>query len=221
MRLASVVFGVVVVLGAPVAAVAANEVGLSSDGTSWGPTLDRPLFDPNFRWVPGDKESSSFWVRNQSATAARLDIDVIGSAIESLVETGDVEVAVRVDDGSWVATRQSGRQSLATAVPVGPGERHKVTVSVRFDPASANVSQTRQWELTFEIRLTQDVGVLDDRNAVDDRDDDDDAGRDSNGWLPGIGGQPWWLLPAGASLVGLGMALVKRSKRPGAAKLDV
>ena len=54
-------------------AVAADEIGLSSDGFSWGSTLPQPLFDPAFRWVPGDRETASFWVRNQSGDGALLD----------------------------------------------------------------------------------------------------------------------------------------------------
>lgn len=216
MRIARVVFGVLLVASVPTAAQAADELGLSADGVSWGPTLDGPLFDPDFRWIPGDQKFTSFWLRNQSATPALLDIDVMGTDTDALLRTGDLEVAVRVGDGPWVTTRQSGRQSLAAAVPVDTGQERQVTVSVQLDAAATNTSQVQRWDLRFEARLTEDTSVLGDEQDTDPSDDDDDdesaSGREGSGWLPGTGGQAWWLLPAGAGLVGLGAALVKRRR---------
>src|SRR5688500_5683454 len=93
-------------------AVAADEIGLSSDGGSWSSTLAQPLFDPAFRWVPGDHETASFWVRNESDDSALLDVAILGSSIDSLMETGDLTVTVAAASGGGASTTRPDRQEL-------------------------------------------------------------------------------------------------------------
>lgn len=195
----------------PMAAHAADELGLSNDGTTWASTLPAPLFDPNVRWVPGDRQEESFWVRNLSGDGAVLDIAVLGSPIDSLVETGDLDVEVKAGNGPWHATDQAGRHTLVSSMPVEAGQREKVTVAVDFDPASTNHSQFKRLELAFEVRLTQDTlggnGSHDGHHGSGHHGD-----RDRNGDLPGTGGLPWWVLPLGTALTGAGAFAVAATR---------
>jgi hypothetical protein len=206
----------------PTAAHASDRVGLSTDGVTWSATLSAPLFDPNFRWVPGDREESSFWVRNQSTDGATLDIAVLGSAVDALMETGDLDVQVRAGDGPWHSTNHVGRQSLVSSMAVAPGQEMKVTVAISLDPASLSESESKTVDLRFDVQLTQAVpggnGQRDDHSDSDsddhsDNDSDDGSDdRDASG-LPGTGGPPWWPLVAGAAVVAGGAALSSVTRR--------
>jgi hypothetical protein len=193
-------------------AVAADEIGLSSDGFSWGSTLPQPLFDPAFRWVPGDRETASFWVRNQSGDGALLDVAILGSSVDSLMETGDLSVAVSAASGGRGSTTTTGRHKLLSSRLIRPGQTERIDVTVAIDPASTNQSQVKALDLRFEVRLTQDTGTSeepeDDGGHAGDGDD-----RDRNGFLPGTGGSAPWLLPAGILGVGAGLLAVAASRR--------
>ena len=197
-------------------AVAADEIGLSIDGVSWGSTLPRPLFDPAFRWVPGDNKTAAFWVRNESDDSAVLDIAVLGSSIDSLMETGDLTVTVAAAGGGGGSTTRPGRQELLSSRTVQPGHTERIDVTVALDPASTNESQVTALDLRFEVRLTQGSGGSDDSDAdSDDGDDGDDSGddRDRNGILPGAGGPAGWPLSAGLFGFGAGWLLIAASRR--------
>jgi hypothetical protein len=191
----------------PIAAHAADELELSNDGATWASSLPAPLFDSNFHWVPGDRQERSFWVRNRSHDGAVLDIAVLGTTVDSLLDTGDLDVEVRAGNGAWHSTDQAGRHELVSSMPVAAGQREKVTVAVDLDAASVNQSQVKKLALSFEVRLTQDVTGRGGRH-----DGDDGSGHrgdhDRDGDLPGTGGQPWWVLPLGAALTGGGMLVV-------------
>jgi hypothetical protein len=200
----------------PAPASAADALGLSNDGTTWSSSLPSPLFDSTFRWVPGDRQQRTFWVRNQSSDKAVLDIAVLGSSVDSLMETGDLEVEVRAGTGPWHSTRQAGRHTLISSMEVAPGQKESVTVAVGFDSASLNDSQVTKYTLNFEVRLSQDTsGQGDDGNDGNDGNSSDhlhgDGDRDDD--LPGTGGLPWWVLPVGAGLTGGGVALVAGVRR--------
>jgi len=195
----------------PMAAHAADQLGLSNDGSTWASTLPAPLFDSNFRWVPGDRQERSFWVRNLSGDKAVLDIAVRGSSIDSLMDTGDLDVEVKAGNGPWHVTDQAGRQQLVSSMPVAAGQSEKVTVAVDFDPASTNQSQLKEIVLAFEVRLSQDTSGGTPGGSGQD-DDDDGSGhhgdRDRGDDLPGTGGLPWWVLPLGTALTGAGVLAV-------------
>lgn len=192
----------------PGPAFAADEIGLSNDGVHWSPDLATPLFDPGFRWVPGDRETASFWVRNQSEDGARLEIVVLGDGIDSLMTTGDLSVTIGSENGGASSTMTTGRQLLSSR-PVEAGETERIDVTIAFDSAATNQSQVKALDLRFEVRLTQSLAGSDDHS--DDSDDGDDAGR--VGVLPGTGGASWWLLPAGWLSVAAGWLAVLAVRR--------
>jgi hypothetical protein len=200
----------------PASAIAAGELGLSNDGVTWSASLPSPLFDSTYRWVPGDRQQRSFWVRNQSSDKAVLDVTVLGSSVDSLMDTGDLEVEVRAGTGPWHSTRQAGRHKLISSTDVSVGQQEKITVAVDFDFASANVSQVKKFNLVFEIRLTQDTSGINGGTHHD-----GNGGNGSNGHhhqnrnddLPGTGGLPWWVLPLGVGLTGGGIAVVTGTRK--------
>ena len=210
-RTISIAAAAILLTAAP--ALAADEIGLSSDGVSWGSGLSQPLFDAAFRWVPGDRETASFWVRNESDDSALLDIAILGSSIDSLMETGDLSVTVATATGGGRTTTTTGTHELISSRTVRPGEIERIDVTVALDSAATNESQVKALDLRFEVRLTQDAAGSDDSD--DDGDDSDDSGddRDSNGILPGTGGPMGWPLSAGLLGLWVGWLLVAMSRR--------
>lgn len=199
------------VVAAPTTAAAGDEIGLSKDGSNWSPTLPAPLFDPGFRWVPGDDETSSFFVRNQGPSGATLTISVRSADTDQLLSNSDIELFARGDGGSWITLANGVATSALTERSITRGGTARVDVRAHFNPASVNQSQTKSVPLTFVVTLTQASGSG--RNPGDNEDgDDDDEGRDGD--LPGtgstVGPATLWLA---AILIGGGLALVRRSRR--------
>lgn len=196
-------------------AVAADEIGLSSDGVAWSSSLSQPLFDPAFRWVPGDSETASFWVRNQSDDDALLDIAILGTSVDSLMETGDLSVTVAAAGGGGGSTTTTGRHELLSSRAVRPGQTERIDVTVAIDPDATNQSQVKALDLQFEVRLTQDDGTSGGPDGGDDADhgDGDDDGDDRNGFLPGTGGSAPWLMPAGLLGIVVGLLAVAVTRR--------
>lgn len=191
--LVSLLLGVLTTLGLSGTAHAAGELGVSPDGVTWGSTLPAPLFDPAFRWVPGDVEVASFFVRNQDPETGVLQVVMADTAVRSLMETGDLEIAARVGDGEYTAVTTVGPQTLIENEQIPPAGVRRIDVRVTFDPASSNASETKQFNLRFNVTLSQDASVLPPDNGGDgDGDGNGDgnggvAGPDNNGNLPGTG----------------------------------
>lgn len=179
---------------------AADEVGLSLDGRSWTTDLSRPLFDPRMRWVPGDVETRSFWVRNQGPTAASLRVAVRTSDPGALIAEDDIEIAARVRDGRWVPLTGAGPAPDDRVLGDGPlaeGERVRVDLRARFVPWSTNRSERRTLPLVFVVRLSQ-------------------AGPDGgDGPLPDTGSAvaPWLLWLGGALVTGGVGAVLAATRR--------
>lgn len=132
------------------AEAAGSRMQFSRDGVAWVPSIDAPLFDPDFRWVPGDAEVRSFWVKNVSS-AAELEVSAAGLDNE-LVTSGDFEVQVRADGGTWQGL------DLASSLGAGhlsSGEQRRFDVRVAFSPASTNMSQSARFPLSFIVDLTE------------------------------------------------------------------
>lgn len=145
-------------------AVAAGELGLSLDGTHWSSSITTPLFDPSFRWVPGDLESGAFFVRNQGGSTGDLTVDILGATVDGLIESGDLRVTAKGGGGDWSTISAGGTHRLLTAPNITEGSASKIKVNVAFDPASSNPTQLLASELTFRVALSESAprGDLDD-----------------------------------------------------------
>lgn len=202
---------------------AADEIGLSKDGSTWSTTLSDPLFDPAFRWVPGDDEISSFFVRNQGPTGADLTISVRSADTDQLLGNEDIALFARADGGPWVELVNGVASAALTARTVSRLGIVRVDVRAVFDPASTNQSKTKSVPLTFFVTLSEAVPSAtpspDDSDGSDDGSDDSDDSDDADdsddyGFLPGSGStlRPEVLWVA-AILIGGGLAIFRRARR--------
>lgn len=175
---------------------AADEIGLSRDGVSWASTLPGGLFDDAFRWVPGDSETESFYVRNQGPSNAFLTIEVRSADTDELLSNDDIALRVRVDNGPWVDLENGDRGESLTQQSIDRTDAVQVDVNATFDPASTNQSQTKNLALSFVVTLA------DSRQGGGDSDND---------LLPDTGAQiSGWLVIAAGVMLAVGAGLVRR-----------
>lgn len=143
-------------------ASAADEIGLSLDGTHWVDTLEDPLLDPGVTWVPGDSTTVSFYVRNQADTAAVLSAAVLTDDGDRLLSDRHVSLRARAG-GRWFPLVNGHDSPALTAASISPDGKVRVDVEAAFDPASSNASQSAALDLMLRVRLAD---AVEDMNPV-------------------------------------------------------
>ncbi len=140
-------------------AAAESELQLSVDGVLWVNSIDGPLFDAAMRWVPGDSESVTFYLRNNGGTSADLTIDVIGSKAGKLLDSGDLHITAEGGGGEWTIVSEPGQHRLLTAPDIADEVVEPITVSASFDKSSTNDTQLTAANLRFIVTLSQSADV--------------------------------------------------------------
>jgi len=200
-----------VLTGAP--AHAADELMLSRDGVTWTPELVDPLFDASVRWVPGDVRTESFYVRNESEQAGRLSIDILGTPVHTLLDTGDLDIDAQGAGGAWASVSTPGTHRLLSDGSVPADSARRVDVTVQFDSASTNVSQLKSLELEFRVGLVQNVDEDGSDSDGADGSDDSDESDDASGLLPDTGAPSTWWALGGVVTLGIGILMTRRTLR--------
>lgn len=195
--LLAVLVALLVPLVASTPARADSRIGLSVDGLSWSRHLETPLFDTERRWVPGDRETASFYVRNQAESGALLNVTVRSADEDALLHVGDISLHARAAGGAWHPLTNQERSHVLTISTLGAGDALQVDLRAAFDPASTNQSQRSAVALDFEVTLREA------RAGADGPPEE----------LPGTGLRELrgWIFLA-AALLGTGVALLRRSR---------
>lgn len=182
------------------AAQASGEyIGLSYDGVTWANELTTPLFDPDFRWVPGDSETFSFFVRNDGPTGAEMTLAVIYDNADPILAE-DIALSARVSGGDWVELVNGAVNQQLSEQILDLGEIVRVDVNAVFDPTSTNQSQRRELGLTFVVTLADGLNTP--------------PPTDATGSLPQTGADmAAWPLWIAALMIGSGLALLIRRRR--------
>ncbi|SDS84540.1 hypothetical protein [Microlunatus soli] len=137
----------------PASAVSQDEVQVSSDARHWQSDLDRPLFDPDARWVPGDVETTTLWIRNAATTAGTLRVAVDPLDHDQFLRHG-LHLRARASGSDWVTLAPDGSARRITGrLPAGATTQLWITAS--FDAAAGNVSQERRADLRLRVTLSQ------------------------------------------------------------------
>jgi preprotein translocase subunit SecG len=160
--LVAALLAVVAILGfATPASAAGNKLQLSADGVTWGNNLPGPLFAPSFRWVPGDSETRSFFVRNHTGQDAVLTLFLLPAQYGDLMASGDITVSAQVDGGAWVSATTADNTHVLVDNAAVPGKAvRKINVRVAFAAGATNATQDRVVGLAFDVSLTQGALVL-------------------------------------------------------------
>lgn len=126
---------------------------LSRDSHAWSTDLDRPLFGPKLRWVPGDDASRTFYARNQSGEDARLRVTFTVKDPTAWLESGRLRMSVFAN-GAWTPVRVAGRSGVVHML-ARRGEVVPVRVRVRLLPDAGARSMDRSLRFQIAVRLTQ------------------------------------------------------------------
>lgn len=199
--LAVVVLSGVLLFGAVgVARADAHPLSLSLDRRSWSPVIERDVFDSNRRWVPGDRQVVTLWVRNDSGQSADLRVDVVD--VHGTLELGrDMTMTARMND--QVVTAAGGGRLLAVDdLPEGPVP---VVLTLAMPFSAANNTQLQALSLKLRVTLTQGTAAAPASGTA--------APTDRDTRLAGTGGPPIWTLLAGLLMIGGGAKLGRTPTR--------
>lgn len=140
-----------------------NRLELSSDGTSFAPSLNEPLFPEPFLLVPGQSVSDSLWALNTADETALVSLyptEVESTLPESAPPADDFRVGAQ--------TQQQGEISIAVAdldpcVPIAqavlaPGEDAEIAIVVSLPFTSGNESQQQSISMDFVVDLRPETG---------------------------------------------------------------
>lgn len=185
-----------------------EHIGLSHDGRTWQPSLRAPVFDPDRRWVPGEIDRKSFYIRNEGPTTARLTVDVVAGG--RLVD--DIRLRGRVAGAAWHSLRNGSPSATLTREVLDRDSVTRVDLAIRYRWEASNATQHSSVPLEFVVHL-EHAGPTEDGDgggAGEDTPDDstENEADDGAGTLPGAGSAvPAWLLWLAAMLIGAGLAL--------------
>jgi hypothetical protein len=130
-----------------------QQLMLSRNGHHWKPDLRMPLFKRAVVLVPGQERRRTFYVRNQSESAARLGVTVRVTGSKGLIERPRFWMAVRIRHGRWQRISHTGRNKVAH-VRVVKGRMVPVTVRVRLMPRALNRTMDDHCRFVTRVRLT-------------------------------------------------------------------
>lgn len=195
-------------IGAP-PVYAAPGIGLSHDAVTWSERLAHPLFDAEIRWVPGDRRTQRFYVRNETTAQAHLEVDVMSTGVDALLSTDDLRIDARVAQGPWQPIGR-GDQVLLAADQIAAAEVWPVDVRVHFVASSTNASQRLPFDLELQVRLVEPVPPSPDPTSVPPRQEVPLADE----ILAFTGSAvPWWLAALGVAAVAAGVAMRRSQPR--------
>ncbi|WP_139978656.1 LPXTG cell wall anchor domain-containing protein [Nocardioides litoris] len=206
MRRAAVVataLGCAVPLAVPVPALADGELVLSHDGRHWVDRLQRPLFDPDVRWVPGDVRRARFYLRNDAPDPGLVSMDVERTRRVALVDTGFLRMAARADGGPWTTITTDGVSRLVDEEAIRSGRAVPVDVRVSMGIDAPNGTMVLSSDLDFRVT------VRDARSAAVEQ-----PTSSGSGVLPDTGSAVApWVPPLGLGLVVAGWWLTGARRR--------
>lgn len=150
-----------------VAAAATENLLVSVDGSHYAAQNDLPLFPDALRVVPGDRETATVWVRNDSTAAARLWVELVEPTADDPVFASHVSLSATPEGTSGVPV------SFATGIANGactvlsadrilqPGESVAVTVAADVS-ATLTADDGALAHLGFRLRasLSEALGVV-------------------------------------------------------------
>lgn len=135
----------------------------SRDGREFSPTPVVRAFDPEVRWVPGDKRRAGFWIRNEGPDPGNVTLEITRGPTDRLADVRAFKLKVqgRAFKRAWSRNvmadlRRDGVATLVLVNHLRPGRRARIALKARLAPSSGNRSQGRPSDLGVLIRMEQD-----------------------------------------------------------------
>ncbi len=199
------------------------ELSLSTDGRNFGSGLGGPILIGIERYVPGDRNQRTVWVRNDSGDPAWLWSGYWTTSGDPVLLPF---LTVSASYGSGTAPAEIGLlpgvgqcRTLLPAQKIAAGETVPMVIGAAFDPAAPNETRLSSAEFAVNIGLTQDIGQPagpDGCTGSGNPGTGAESARDATGQLPetGAGGMiPWLSLAAATMVAGFGFVAATRKRR--------
>ena len=142
---------------APTAHAKPDRLEVSTDGSTWRPDLNEPLFKDLPLLVPDDNHDAVFFVRNASKRPARATVRVLDSSRTSeLASYLRVTAAIGdVTTGSSLLDTAEGCSTTITGPTLMPGTSQRVDLGVEFVDVTEQTAQGADAGLDVEVTLRQ------------------------------------------------------------------
>lgn len=153
----------IVLLGAAGPAAAAGGVEVSRNGVDFAATLPGGVFDRLTIAVPGDVQSTGFWIRNTGPVTARLRIVI------AAVSVSDPVLANALTVTASTSAHPGASALLASATPcrvltegdvLAPGDSVHVTATLALGDLNGRLGQKGTAGFDLRIELTDSVVTL-------------------------------------------------------------
>lgn len=154
-RVAIVALAAVVLALAPaVAAEAADEVTVGTDGVTWGSTLSGPLFGTIVGFVPEESRDATLWVKNSSPynVAVRVTLDSATWTDQDYAAALSLGASAPGATGSTtIVASTAACRVLLSGVILSPGESIPVTMTLTLGSLTGRTGQ--------DATVTMNLGV--------------------------------------------------------------
>lgn len=147
-------------LSVPAPALAAEgDLLVSTDGVTYSADNTLPVFPDSWRFVPGDSESQSVWVRNAADTAGTLRIDLIDPRSDDMVFASHLAIAATPEGepltpvGFDVGVANGACTVLGIAQTVAPYESVRIDIAAAVSTALTGQEGVRA-KTSFALRAT-------------------------------------------------------------------
>lgn len=224
-RIAVIVAAAFLAVGLAVSPAAADdEIGLSRDGINWSTSLETPLFDPDFRWVPGDVEERTFQVRNDGPSDGVVTVDLVAQDPDGLLDSVDFALEARLGTSEWAPVFGGDTVLRPTAMKIAEGAETTVSIRGSFGwPTTAWMEKQASFVVYITMSESPETGEVEGTHydaesgpgkPIDINSSNVDPSDNPEGGLPDTGSAvSIGLLWLAAGLIGTGLALVAGRRR--------
>jgi len=157
------------VMCAPGAFADDDRLGISADGVSFSDSINAPLFDPRIRWIPGNSEITTFYVRNQSDDAGDVAVKVTrADQRDPLFASDALLIDARPAGGAWTPIVAGDTPAVIDLTRVRAGDVVSLDVRARMRNSAPNTAMRLDADASFVVRLTDASAVLDVNEGIGD-----------------------------------------------------
>ena len=145
------------------AAEAADEVTVSTDGTTYGSGLSGPLFGTIIGLVPQESRSEVLWVQNSSPhdVILQITLDTTSWTDESLAAALSVGASAPGATGSTAVASSAGAcRLLLSGASLDPGESIPVTITLALGSLTDQVGQYETVSINLGVTIVETSGSV-------------------------------------------------------------
>jgi len=210
----------------------APKIEVSTDQRNWAPQLDHPVFDHVDRIVPGDRQSTTIWLRNTAQRPLNVTLSMRWADARQPTNL-DSYLSVGIDSKDVSAESLRAHPLSVDAGRLAPGETTKMNVHASLAESAPNPTQREHLRVAFVVQLQDGSDTpppseepptsaphtpleADRKQPSDSHTKPQDGTTPSDhtpGLLPRTGAQVLGVLAAGLAVFAAGLGIVRLTRR--------